>query len=133
MARYAGSAVEVTFGGATVSGYFTSTEWGDEAGVIDATAGTDTHEYTLLDVMSGRVTMTALHDSGTAGSAVYTALVPAASGTLVIHPTGTAANQSHHTWTSAKVISRRVSVARGDRAELNVEWATDVVEATTYT
>lgn len=133
MARYSGTAMVIVFGGATVSGLFSSLEANEEVATIDVTAGADQHEETIFDVVSDRISMTLLHSSGTAGSAAYTALAPKSSGTLVFHPSGTAATNSHHTYTDAKVISRSLSVPRGDKVEFSAELISDVVEAVTYT
>ena len=131
MARYSGNAMVVVFAGGTVSALFQTLEATQEKSTIDMTAGADTHEETIFDVVSNRVALTILSTSGTAGTAIYDALKPGQAGTLVYYPSGTAVGETIHTYTDAKVLSRTHTVPRGGRVEIACEFTTDVVEAVT--
>jgi hypothetical protein len=63
-------------------------------GLVESTAGGDSHEQWLPTTANGEFTLGILH---TGGTAVWTALAPGNQGTVIVGPQGTATGSIKHT------------------------------------
>ena len=107
--RISGKNLYMTFGGVAIHGDFTSASVNQEDDQIDVTAGAETFHYFLsLARANGSVDFEAFYDGST--ETVWDALVPGASGTLIMAPKGT--DSGNPTWTvnHALVHSRNSSI-----------------------
>lgn len=85
-------------------------------GLVDSTAGADSHDQWLTTTANGEFTLTALHAGGTA---VWTALAPGNQGTIIGGPQGTATGSIKHT-IPAVVMNRNGAYPYKDVATIEV-------------
>lgn len=87
MAEFTGAALYAAFGGVVISGDFR--EWKDSGdyGLVDASAGADTHVTYLKTLGDGTASIKGLVQSG-AANAVLAALAEGSEGTLLWGPEG---------------------------------------------
>lgn len=87
-------------------------------GLVESTAGADSHDQWLPTTQNGEFTLTILHAGGTA---IATALAPGTNGTIIAGPQGTATGGIKHT-VPAVVQSRNFSYPYKDVATLEVSF-----------
>lgn len=109
MARYTGKDLAikwVTSSGTTwLEGDFRSMTTTEDQESADSTAGNDTYKAYIPTVADASGEVQLLDNGGTIGTAMWAAIAPSTTGTLIWYPTGTAAGQQ--TNTAAAFISSR--------------------------
>jgi hypothetical protein len=120
MAEYVGSTLYLKFGSTTLQADFRSFEPNETIDTVDSSAGSDTFKTKLSTLKDGKATVELVDQTG--GSALWTAVVPGASGTLEWGPEGTAVGKPRH-YCDAIVTGRTKTIPYSDIVVLKVEWA----------
>lgn len=120
MAHFTGSGLVVTFGGTTLTADFRSFSESEEMGLVDSSAGADTNRSYLTTLKDGKATLEIVAPAG--GSAVWNAVVPGTSGTLIWAPEGTATGKNKHTVSSAIVMNRDKEMPYDNIVVIKVEF-----------
>ena len=121
MAGYVGKNAYIAFGGTAITADYRTFEWSEEAGVVDASAGTDAYVVQLTTQITGNASLTMRGISGTAGTATWNALANNTEGTLEFAPEGTATG-NRKLQVNAIVSSRVDTMAYNNVAEWNINW-----------
>ncbi len=132
MAEYTGSAMYVKFGSTVLSSRYKSWEETQEAGLAEASAGSDTLRTYLSTLDDGSATLELLEAS--VGTALFNAVAPRTSGTLEWGPEGTTTGKPKYT-VVALVKSRKRTVVHDDVTKLSLEFqfnSSTGVTAATY-
>ena len=132
MAEYTGSAMYVKFGSTVLSSRYKSWEETQEAGLAEASAGSDTLRTYLSTLDDGSATLELLEAS--AGTVLFAAVAPRTSGTLEWGPEGTTSGKPKYT-VVALVKSRKRTVVHDDVSKLSLEFqfnSSSGVTAATY-
>jgi len=118
---FTGHAAYVKFGDTVLNTYFRTLTPSEEIDLVEKTAGDDDDKTWLATVKSGTWDGEFVMPAGTAGTAVWGAVVPGTSGTLEVGPEGTAADKPKHTMT-ALVRSRGKPLTYNDVTTFSVSW-----------
>jgi len=121
MAGYVGKNAYIAFGGTAITSDYRTMEWSEEAGVVDASAGTDAYITQLTTQITGNASLTMRAISGTAGTATWSALANNSEGTLEFAPEGTASG-NRKLQVNAIVSSRVDTMGYNSVAEWNINW-----------
>jgi hypothetical protein len=131
MVAHTGSALWIKFGSTVLSGDYQSFGDTETGGVVDASAGADTNRSYLTTLKDGTATASlALQTS--AGTLIWEAVAPLASGTLWWADEGSSASkQIHYVW--AIVTERRKSLAYADLvvADVTFQFSSAVADSKT--
>lgn len=130
MAEFTGKNLVVTFGGTALAGAFRSFSTTEEAGLVDASAGNDQARTYLKTLEDGTATLEVLAQDDS--TAVWAAVKPGTSGSLVWGEEGSGTGQPRHT-VNAIVSSRKKDMPYDDIVVLTAEFQfSGVVADDTY-
>lgn len=119
MPEFTGSTLHLSFAGVTLSGDFRNFDPSEEIGLVDASAGADTNRTYLTTLKDGKATLEMVAQTG--GTALWAAVAPGSSGTLIWAEEGTATGKPKHSCL-AIVMSRSRPVPYEDIDIINVEF-----------
>jgi hypothetical protein len=119
MTEFTGQNLYVIFDTTVLSGDYRTFDENDEAGMVDASAGSDSRRTYLDTLKDGGATVELLAQEG--GTALWAAIEPGTEGTLEWGPEGTVAGKPKHTIT-AKVKSRKRNVVYEEVTKISVEF-----------
>lgn len=124
MTKYSGSDLVVTFGGTTISDHGASVDVDEDHATPDVTSfGDDNGAYIGGGVTHRKASFDGFDD--TAG-AVYAAIAPGTSGTLLIYPQGNVTGNPRRS-VNALVTKRKRGFKIGDKVALSAEFQMDGV------
>jgi hypothetical protein len=118
---YTGGSAYIIFGTTVLNTYYRTASPSEEIELVDKSAGADANKTYLTALKDGTMDVECVMESGTAGTALWGALVPGTSGTLEWGPEGTATNKPKHTVT-AIVRSRGKPLTYNDVSTFSVSF-----------
>ena len=96
---FAGTAMVVSWNALAITGEYRRVTINQTVNDADGTSGVDTEIRHMPTQTNANVALEMTAMSGTAGTALWTAMQPRTSGTLIVQPEGTAANMRKYTVT----------------------------------
>lgn len=119
MAEFTGKNLSVVFAGTALAGNFRTFSVTEEMGLVDASAGNDTSRTYVTTRKDGTATLEVLAQDDTV--AIWTAVAPGTTGSLVYGEEGTGVGQPRHT-VNAIVTSRKKDAPYDDLVVTTVEF-----------
>jgi len=118
MAKYVGKDLLVSFAGTALEAEFKKLSTTEDSDLVDCSAGSDTNHDYLPTLKDGSADLDLLEVAGTAGTALWAAVAPGASGTFQWKPNGTIT----HTVANAYVKSRKRDIPFDDCVAISVSF-----------
>ena len=113
------STVHMIFGSTVLSGTYRTFSATEDADLVDGSAGVDANKSFLVALKSGKASVELVDQA--AGTALWTAVAPGTSGTLIWAPEGTATGKQKHS-AVCLVASRDRSTPYNEVAIIKVEF-----------